>query len=281
MHNGAHSASEVTPTPSTQFAAWRQPNFQRGQPFWKNNNIRPNTTPTKFCLYYGRNGHLEHKCRTKQWEQQQQMSSQPHGWRPRAHLQELNVLELGQYDMDNLQWFTPSLNGNTFVPFNRETTEWLLDTGTTYHMISQNRWLWDYKQIPSGMMCVYLGNNQFLMVINIRNLHVTLPSGVSVTISNIYHNPGLNRNILSMTMATSTRSSIEFFHESCIIHLKLPNGEFEIIKLSKQGHLYPIILSMSNPHHVIGVSSTHSLHLTKVVSPSCSIIGLVTLIAPH
>ena len=132
-------------------------------------------------------------------------------------------------------------------------------------MTPQKRWLYDYKELSSGMH-VYLGDNYSLTAISIRNLYVTLPSGVSVTISNIYHIPGLSRNILSVTTATSTGSSIEFFHEFCTIHFKLSNGEFETIKLPQKGRLYPITLSMPNPHHVVGVSSTHNLHLTKAVS---------------
>ena len=131
--------------------------------------------------------------------------------------------------MENLQLFTSSLNNSDCVPFNRDTTEWLLDTGATHHMTPQKRWLRDYKQLPSGMR-VYLGNNHFLTAVGVGNLYVTLPSGVRVTIPDIYHIPGLSRNILSVTTATSTGSSIEFFHASCIIHFKLPNGEFEIIK---------------------------------------------------
>ncbi len=266
MRNGAHNASGIAPTPSTQYAAQRRPDFRRGPPQRKNNNnFRPNPTP-KVCSYCGRNGHLERECRTKRREQQAPPRQQQHGRRPRAHLQQLNgAPELGQYGMENLQLFTMSLNSSKCVPFNRDTTEWLLDTGATHHMTPQKKWLRDYKRLPSGMR-VYLGNNHFLTAVGVGKLYVTLPSGVSVTIPEIYHIPGLSRNILSVTTATSTGSSVEFFHKSCIIHFKLPTGEFEIIQLPQKGRLYPITLSMSNPHQIIGVSSTHSLHLTKAAS---------------
>ena len=71
---------------------------------------------------------------------------------------------------------------------------------------------------------------------------------------------------LSVTTAISTRSSIEFFHESCIIHFKLPNGDFEIIKLPQRRHLYATTICMSNPVFVIGHTSTHTPHLTKALS---------------
>ncbi len=266
MRNGAHNASGMTPTPSIQYVQ-RQPSFRRGPPFRKNTNARPTTTPTKVCTYCGRNGHLERECRTKRREQhhQPQPRQQQHGRLPRAHVQQLEDHELGQYGIDTLQLFTSSLNIGNCVPSNRDTTEWLLDTGATHHMTPQKRWLRDYKELSSGMR-VYLGNNQSLMAIGVGDLHVTLPSGANVTIYNVYHIPGLSRNILSVTTATMSGSSIEFFHDSCIIHFKLPNGEFEIIKLPQRDRLYPIVICMSNPHYVIGVASTHSLHLTKAVS---------------
>jgi hypothetical protein len=168
--------------------------------------------------------------------------------------------------MENLQLFTSSLNTSDCVPINRDTTKWLLDICMTHHyMTPQNRWFRDYKQLLRDMR-VYLGNNHSLTAVSVGNLYVTLPSGVRVTIPDIYHILGLNRNILLVTTATSTGSSIEFFHESYIIHFKLPNGEFEIIRLTQKGRMYQITLSMSNPHHVIGISSSHSLYLIKVVS---------------
>ena len=267
MRNGVHNTSGVTPTPLIQYAAQRRPDFRRGPPSRKSNS-RPTTTPSKVCSYCGRHGHLERECRTKRREQNQpqQRQQQQHGRRPRAHLQQLNVPEIGHYGMENLQLFVSSLNSSDCVPFHvKDTTEWLLDTGATHHMTPHKRWLRDYKQLPTGMR-VYLGDNHFLTAIGVGNMCVTLPSGVSVTISNIYHIPGLSRNILSVTTATSTGSSIEFFHLFCIIHFKLSSGEFETIKLPQKGRLYPITLSISNPHNVIGVSFTHSLHLTKAVS---------------
>jgi hypothetical protein len=117
-------------------------------------------------------------------DQQPQPRQQQHGRNPRAHLQQLDAPKLGQYGIDSLQLFTSSLNSGNCVPSNRGTTEWLLDTGVTHHMTSQKRWLQDYKELSSGIH-VYLGNNHSLMAIGVGDLHVTLLSGASVTISNI------------------------------------------------------------------------------------------------
>jgi hypothetical protein len=119
MRNGAHNTGGVALTPSTQYAAQRQPHFRRGTPFRKNNNARLNTTP-KLCLYYRQNGHLERECRTKRLEQQLQSRQQQHGRHPRAHFQQLiETPKLGQYSMESLQLFTSSINNNDCVPFNK------------------------------------------------------------------------------------------------------------------------------------------------------------------
>ena len=268
MRNGAHHSNATFSTPSTQYVQ-RQPNFKRGPPFRRNNNnMRPATASTKVCTYCGRHGHLERECRTKRREQlnqSQQQRQQPHGRHPRAHLQQLDVPEVGQYGMESLQLFTSLLNSSNCLSHTTDISEWLLDTGATHHMTPQKHWLRDYKHLSSTMR-VYLGNNQFLTAIGVGNLHITLPSGVNVNIYNVYHIPGLSRNILSVTTATSTGSSIEFFHDSCIIHFKLPNGQFEIIKIPQKDRLYPLAISMSNPHSVIGHTSIHSLHMAKAVS---------------
>ena len=268
MRNGAHHSNATFPTPSTQYVQ-RQPNFKRGPPFRRNNNnTRPTITSTKVCTYCGRHGHLERECRTKRREQMnqpQQQRQQPHGRRPRAHLQQLDAPEVGQYGMETLQLFTSLLNSSNGLSHTTDISEWLLDTGATHHMTPQKQWLRDYKHLTSTMR-IYLGNHQHLTAIGVGTLHVTLPSGAKVNIYNVYHIPGLSRNILSVTTATSTGSSIEFFHDSCTIHFKLPNGEFEVIKLPQKDRLYPLAISMSNPHFVICHTSIHSLHMPKTVS---------------
>ncbi|MCO5560071.1 hypothetical protein L7F22_013677 [Adiantum nelumboides] len=145
------------------------------------------------------------------------------------------------------------------------SAEWLLDTGATHHMTPTSSWLRDYKTLARHVQ-VYLGNNHCLHAIRLGNLHVTLPSGAAIIIRDIYHIPGLRRNILSVTAATSSGSFIEFFHDLCVIHFKLPKGQFEIIKLPQQNRLYPIKLTQSGHNTVIASTSIITLYLTKTVS---------------
>ncbi|MCO5594326.1 hypothetical protein L7F22_048356 [Adiantum nelumboides] len=253
--------STPTTIPSSQYVQ-RQSNFRR-RPFRRfNNTTNPvnNPTPAKICIHCGRHGHLVHECRTKRQEQQRTDR------RPRSQLQHIEVPALSQYGMESLQLFTSMLNSTRDLATSTDTSvEWLLDTGATHHMTPTSSWLRDYKTLARHVQ-VYLGDNHCLHAIGLGNLHVTLPSGAAIIIRDIYHIPGLRRNILSVTAATSSGSSIEFFHDLCVIHFKLPNGQFEIIKLPQQNRLYPIKLTQSGHNTVIVSTSIITLYLTKTVS---------------
>ncbi|MCO5595626.1 hypothetical protein L7F22_049671 [Adiantum nelumboides] len=253
--------STPTTIPSSQYVQ-RQSNF-RGRSFRRFNNTRNpvnNPTPAKICIHCGRHGHLVHECRTKRREQQRTDR------RPGSRLQHIEVPALSQYGMESLQLFTSMLNSTRDLATSTDTsTEWLLDTGATHHMTPTSSWLRDYKTLARHVQ-VYLGDNHCLHAIGLGNFHVTLPSGAAIIIRDIYHIPGLRRNILFVIAATSSGSSIEFFHDLCVIHFKLPNGQFEIIKLPQQNRLYPIKLTQSGHNTVIASTSIITLYLTKTVS---------------
>ncbi|MCO5581375.1 hypothetical protein L7F22_035257 [Adiantum nelumboides] len=191
--------STPTTIPSSQYVQ-RQSNFQR-RPFRRFNNTRNpvnNPTPAKICIHCGRHGHLVHECRTKRREQQRTDR------RPRSQLQHIEVPALSQYGMESLQLFTSMLNSTRDRATSTDTSaEWLLDTGPTHHMTPTSSWLRDYKTLARHVQ-VYLGDNHCLHAIGLGNLHVTLPSGAAIIIRDIYHIPGLRRNILSVTAATSS-----------------------------------------------------------------------------
>ncbi|MCO5609147.1 hypothetical protein L7F22_063369 [Adiantum nelumboides] len=198
--------STPTTIPSSQYVQ-RQSNFRR-RPFCRFNNTRNpvnNPTPAKICIHCGCHGHLVHECRTKRREQQRT------DCRPRSQLQHIEVPALSQYGMESLQLFTSMLNSTRDLATSTDTSaELLLDTGATHHMTPTSSWLRDYKTLARHVQ-VYLGNNHCLHAIGLGNLHVTLPSGAAIIIRDIYHIPGLRRNILSVTAATSSGSSITFF----------------------------------------------------------------------
>lgn len=270
QEDAMHSSTSSTPATGPASAQ----NVQRtAGHFAGRNNRRPfrrsggvprnpsnNNPAVQTCGYCGRHGHAERDCRTKRRDQQR------NDRRPRANLQRVEEPALGQYGIDTLQLFTSYLHSaNVLVTARDAATEWLLDTGATHHMTAHRHWLQDYKSFTQQVR-VYLGDNRSLTAAGLGKMQVVLPSGTSVLIHDIYHIPGLSRNLLSVFAATSTGSSIEFFHGSCVIHFKLPSGQYEIIKLPQVTRLYPIMISQPGRHAVIASTSTLSLNVTKATA---------------
>ncbi|KAH7434388.1 hypothetical protein KP509_06G015500 [Ceratopteris richardii] len=153
--------------------------------------------------------------------------------------------------------------------------EWLLDTGATNHMTPSRHWLDNYTLLTKKIR-VYLGDDHCLQAAGIGNMHVSLPSGASIIIKDIFHIPCLSRNLVSVSSATSTCTYIEFFHGYYVVHFKLPTSKFELIKLPQIDRLYPIPLLQRSQHAVL------QAHLTIASSPSVPLLlyfgttGLVT-----
>eukprot|EP00250_Pteridium_aquilinum_P035230 c892_g1_i1 orf=2-1174(-) len=195
QEDAMRTSSNQAPVPlSTQYlqraGGFRKKTFHRFQ------SASQSTSPSsiKTCRYCGRQGHVDKDCRTKKRDQQR------NNGRPRAHTHQLNTSTLGEYGMETLQLFTASfLNSvESMLPSTDAADEWLLHTGATHHMTPHRHWLQDYKKLNEAVK-VYLGDNHCLHARGIGNMPVTLPSGSTVLIKDIYHIPGLSRNLLSVT----------------------------------------------------------------------------------
>ncbi|MCO5559998.1 hypothetical protein L7F22_013603 [Adiantum nelumboides] len=257
MHRGS-TTQEQSP-PSAQYLQRPPRPFQK-KPFCRYQASSSNQSQNiiKTCRYCGRRGHVEKECRTKRRDQQIKR-----GGRPGANNLEMDASNPGQYGLNSLQLFASVLNAsNTLSPLNAPGTEWLLDTGPTHHMTPRRHWLTSYKPF-SASVPIYLGDNHRLNAKGIGHMPVVLPSGTQVLIHGIYYIPGLSRNLLFVTAATSTGSSIEFFHDYCVIHFKLPSGGYEVIKLPHKNRLYPILLSSPDSQAVNITSSALTVNLTK------------------
>ena len=132
-------------------------------------------------------------------------------------------------------------------------------------MTTNREWLKGYKPLTKPIR-VFLGDNRSLTVSGVGHMDITLPSGALITIHGVFHIPGLMRNLISVTALTSTGSSIEFFHDYCVLHFKLPTGKFELLKLPQRDRLYPVRLTPSDQPSLLAENSILTLHLTKVES---------------
>ena len=92
-------------------------------------------------------------------------------------------------DSDADVWFATSTErGND--------SEWILDSGCTYHMCPHNDWFSTYDPVDS--IVVHMDNNAQCNVIGIDIVKIKTHDGVVRTLSNVRHIPNLNRNIISL-----------------------------------------------------------------------------------
>ncbi|MCO5612439.1 hypothetical protein L7F22_066706 [Adiantum nelumboides] len=132
-------------------------------------------------------------------------------------------------------------------------------------MTPHRHWLTGYKLFPNPVP-VFLGDDHRLNAKGVGHMPVTLPSSTQVLIHGILHIPSLSRNLLSVTAATSKGSSIEFFHDYCVIHFKLPSGGYEVLRLPQKDRLYPILLSPTDNQTANPTSFAMTTTLTKASS---------------
>ncbi|MCO5607337.1 hypothetical protein L7F22_061532 [Adiantum nelumboides] len=262
MRSGSSSTITSAAVPHTAQYLQRAPGNFRWRPFRRSSGAtrnlpRTNTPPTTVCGYCRQHGHVERDCRTKRLDQQR------NDRRPQSNLHHVADHAHGQYGIYSLQLFHSILN-SMHVQFN-DASEWLLDTSATHHMTPHQHLLRGYESFPASVQ-VFLGDNRSLNAVGLGYMPVILPSGTTVKVRDVYYVPSLSRNILSVTAATLTGSSIEFFHDYCVVHFKLPSGHFETIKIQQKNRLYPIAISQQGPHYLIASTSTLSLNLTKATS---------------
>ncbi|MCO5576456.1 hypothetical protein L7F22_030266 [Adiantum nelumboides] len=101
---------------------------------------------------------------------------------------------------------------------------WYLDTGATHNMTGKLEWLHHYTP-SSHQMEVQLGDNGLYTARGHGTVKLKQPSGDVTVISKVYYIPGLAKNLLSVNELTSNGSSIEFFHQYCIIKAAVQHGD--------------------------------------------------------
>ena len=78
----------------------------------------------------------------------------------------------------------------------RGATEWVMDSGCTYHMCPHRDWFSTYESLDSGV--VLMGNNAQCSVANIGTVQIKTHDRVLRTLSNVRHIPDLKRNLISL-----------------------------------------------------------------------------------
>ena len=75
-------------------------------------------------------------------------------------------------------------------------TEWILDSGCSYHMCPYRDWFTNYQSIDGGK--VLMGNNAACKVVGIGAIKIKMFDGIVRTLLDVKHVPELKKNLISL-----------------------------------------------------------------------------------
>ena len=147
-----------------------------------------------------------------------------------------------------------SENGEVLaVCLDNDNSDWILDSGCTYHMCPNKSWFHTYSKTNGGQ--VLLGNNVSCSVVGIGSVHIKLCDGTVKTLSSVRHVPELQRNLISLGMLDEAGYTCKTENGS----MKITHGSFVAMKGIKRNGLYVLLgktiidsaASVNSSKHVI------------------------------
>lgn len=139
------------------------------------------------CYGCGKTGHFIKDCYKKKNEHRE------------TRVDEGNVVEpLEETTVDVYVVTDPTSDLNTVNCVNdrNQDSEWILDSGCTFHMTSRRPWLENFKDLDGGE--VVMGNNVACSIKGIGSVTLKFDNGYTFTLERVRYIPDLNRNLISM-----------------------------------------------------------------------------------
>ncbi|KAL5538614.1 hypothetical protein UlMin_043099 [Ulmus minor] len=87
---------------------------------------------------------------------------------------------------------------DVLVASTSHSDKWIIDSGCSFHMTSNDKWFEDYKEIDQGQ--VFLGNENPCKVIGIGSVRIKTHDGFERILPNVRHVPKLKRNLIFLGM---------------------------------------------------------------------------------
>ena len=111
-------------------------------------------------------------------------------------------------------------------------TEWILDSGCSFHITPRRDWFTEFKELSGGT--VLMGNNQQCQVEGIGSVAIRMYDGMVRIFKNVRYVPNLKRNLISLDVLDE---------EGCCYKgekgvLKVSRGSLVILKGDKNNGLY-------------------------------------------
>ena len=139
------------------------------------------------------------------------------------------------------------------------TSEWILDSGCSFHMCPNREWFSTYSSVEGGV--VHMGNDSSSKIIGIGTVKIRIHDGTIRTLSDVRYVPDLRKNLISLSILDLKGCRINI--ESSDI--KVSRGALVLLKGKRTGSLY--ILEGSTVTGEIGrpssVTESKSTHLKR------------------
>ncbi|KAL2629144.1 hypothetical protein R1flu_013830 [Riccia fluitans] len=142
-----------------------------------------------YCRYCKKKGHLLESC----FKLQKKRDSKPVA----------GVVVSAAADSQNKVLMASQIGGSD------QDHSWVVDTGATDHMACKREYFHTYEPLHSPKF-VYLGDNSVHPMVGIGSVVVKLSSGEKVTIEQVYHVPGLFKNLFSGKQFAKKKGTLVF-----------------------------------------------------------------------
>jgi len=130
----------------------------------------------------------------------------------------------------------------------RSKTEWILDSGCTFHMCPYKDLFTTLEFVDCGV--VLMGNDAQCKIVGIGTIQMKTDDGVVRTLSDVRYIPKLKRNLISLGTLESLRC--KYLAEGGV--LKVSKGSLVLLKANRIGSLY--VLQGTNVTGSVAVSSS-------------------------
>ena len=136
------------------------------------------------------------------------------------------------------------------------TSEWILDSGCSFHMCPNREWFSTYSSVEGGV--VHMGNDSSSKIIGIGTVKIRIHDGTIRTLSDVRYVPDLRKNLISLSILDLKGCRINI--ESSDI--KVSRGALVLLKGKRTGSLYilegsTVIGEIGRPSSVTESKSTH------------------------
>ncbi|KAK2965407.1 hypothetical protein RJ640_001484 [Escallonia rubra] len=180
------------------------------------------------CWYCKEIGHIARKCPERK--------DKKNG---KKHVNNANVAEEDDKSSDGDLYLVSSVEqqkGNLLsVRDNSFSTEWFLDSASSFHMCPHKEWFDCLTPCNGGI--VLMGNDAVCEVMGICTIKIKMFDGIVRTLSDVRYIPDLKKNLISLGTLDSIDCSISI--KGGVI--KVSKGAMVIMKGQKTGNLYKLM----------------------------------------